>query len=164
MTSSSVEEPAELKPNVAPSMVRPGGLIHEKSLTWNQGAMTVRFESGCCAARITEVLPAIAMSASPLVTTRNVLPPPPPEYRSTVRPSSSNHPLSMPACRIAMNGRLSTPVAEMLSVSVVAAELPSDGPADSSAHAAVPTRSADAAASAPMTLGNLDIREASGVR
>ena len=63
-----------------------------------------------------------------------------------------------------MNGRLSTPVAEMLSVSVVAAELPSDGPADSSAHAAVPTRSADAAASAPMTLGNLDIREASGVR
>ena len=34
MTSSSVEDPAELKPNVAPSMVRPGGLILLDNVLW----------------------------------------------------------------------------------------------------------------------------------
>ncbi len=61
-----------------------------------------------------------------------------------------------------MKGRLSTPVAEMLSVSVAAPPPPaSAGPADSSAHAVAPTSSADVATSAPMTLGNRDIKGAS---
>lgn len=60
-----------------------------------------------------------------------------------------------------MNGRLSTPVAEMLSVSVPDPPLPSPGPAPSSAHAVVPTSRAVAATTAPISLGKRDIRETS---
>ncbi|BBX36163.1 hypothetical protein MMAGJ_54450 [Mycolicibacterium mageritense] len=53
-----------------------------------------------------------------------------------------------------MNGRLSTPVAEMLNASVP----PPAGPADSSAHAVIPTTTATAVHAAAKTLGNHDIR------
>lgn len=54
-------------------------VIQEKSFTWNHGAMTFRLAAGLLDASTTEAPPAMAMSASPLVTTRSVLPPPPPE-------------------------------------------------------------------------------------